>query len=152
METYFSHLTGFQTTKIKISGRAISMDSKPIGSNIAWYSCYELVHKTLLQEIGQYMSRLNPSLRKRVQPWLEENAKQTVHKSNSKTMLQRLGELGCIIYAILVRVKAKDELLKEVFEEQYIVEHGQVTLCDKKTIAADNVQNPKDPEAEYRQK
>lgn len=152
METCFSRLTGFQAAKFKISGRAIRMDSKLIGSNIAWYSRYELVHKTFLQEIGQYMSRLNPALRKKVQPWLEENAKQTVYKSNSETILQRLGELGCIIYAVLVRVKAKDGLLKQVFEQQYIVEHGQVTPRDKKTIAANSVQNPNDPEAEYRQK
>lgn len=152
METCFSRLTGFQAAKFKISGRAIRMDSKLIGSNIAWYSRYELVHKTFLQEIGQYMSRLNPSLRKKVQPWLEENAKQTVYKSNSETILQRLSELGCIIYAVLVRAKAKDGLLKQVFEQQYIVEHGQVTPRDKKTIAADSVQNPNDPEAEYRQK
>lgn len=152
METCFSRLTGFQAAKFKISGRAIRMDSKLIGSNIAWYSRYELVHKTFLQEIGQYMSRLNPALRKKVQPWLEENAKQTVYKSNSETILQRLVELGCIIYAVLVRVKAKDGLLKQVFEQQYIVEHGQVTPRDKKTIAANSVQNPNDPEAEYRQK
>ena len=152
METCFSRLTGFQAAKFKISGRAIRMDSKLIGSNIAWYSRYELVHKTFLQEIGQYMGRLNPSLKKKVQPCLEENAKQTVYKSNSKTILQRLGELGCIIYAVLVRVKAQDGLLKQVFEEQYMVEHGQVTPRDKKTIAAGSVQNPNDPEAEYRQK
>lgn len=46
----------------------IRIDSKLIGSNIAWYPRYELIHKTFIQEIGQYMSRLNPSLRKRVQP------------------------------------------------------------------------------------
>ncbi len=98
------------------------------------------------------MSRLNPSLRKKVQPWLEENAKQAVYRSNSETILQRLGELGSIIYAVLVRVKAKDGLLKQVFDGQFIVEHGQVTPRAKKAIAADSVQNPNDPEAEYRQK
>ena len=152
METCFSRLTKFQAAKFKISGKSVRMDSKLIGSNIAWYPRYELVHKTFLQEIGQYMSRLNPSLRKKVQPWLEENAKQTVYRSNSETIQQRLAELGRIIYAVLVRVKAKDGLLKQVFEEQYIVEHGQVTPRDKKAIAAGSVQNPNDPEAEYRQK
>ncbi len=152
METCFSRLTGFQAAKFKISGRAIRMDSKLIGSNIAWYSRYELVHRTFLQEIGLYMNRLSPSLRKKVRPWLEENAKQTVYKSSSETILQRLGELGGIIYAVLVRVKAKDGLLKRVFAEQYIVEHGQVAPRDRKTIAADSVQNPDDPDAEYRQK
>lgn len=135
METCFSRLTKFQASQFKISGKSVRMDSKLIGSNIAWYSCYELIHKTFLQEIGQYMSRLNPSLRKKVQPWLEENAKQTVYRSNSEAIQQRLAELGRIIYAVLVRVKAKDRLLKQVFDEQYIVEHGQVTPRDKKAIA-----------------
>lgn len=152
METCFSRLTGFQAAKFKISGRAIRIDSKLIGSNIAWYPRYELIHKTFLQEIGQYMSRLNPSFRKRTRPWLEEDAKQTVYRSNLETIRQRLGELGSLVYAILVRVKAKDGLLKRVFDEQYIVEHGQVTPRDKKLIVAGSVQNPNDPDAEYRQK
>ena len=103
METCFSRLTGFQAAKFKISGKSIRMDSKIIGSNIAWYPRYELIHKTFLQEKGQYMSRLNPSLRKKVQPWLEENAKQTVYRSNSETIRQRLAELGRVIYAQSVR-------------------------------------------------
>ena len=98
------------------------------------------------------MSRLNPSLRKRARPWLEEDAKQTVYRSNPETIRQRLGELGCLVYAILVRVKAKDGLLKRMFDEQYIVEHGQVTPRDKKLIVAGSVQNPNNPDAEYRQK
>ncbi len=152
METCFGRLTGFQAAKFKISGRAIRMDSKLIGSNIAWYSRYELVHNTFIQEIGQYESRLNPSLRRQVQPWKEENAKQTVYRSDAGTILQHLGELGCVIYAVLVRVKAKDGLLKRVFEEQFEVEHGHVSPRDKKLIAAGSVQNPNDPDAEYRQK
>ena len=152
MDTCFSSLTGLQAAKFRISGKSVRMDSKLIGSNIAWYPRYELIHKTLLQEIGRYFDRLNPSLRKKLQPWLEENAKQTVYRSDSETIRQRLGELGRIIYAVLVRVKANDGLLKRVFEEQYVVEHGQVTPRDKKQIAADSVQNPNDPDAEYRQK
>lgn len=152
METCFSRQTGFQAAKFKIIGSAIRMDSKLIGSNIAWYPRYELIHKTFLQEIGQYMSRLNPSLRKRSRSWLEEDAKQTVYRSNPEIIRQRLGELGSLVYAILVRVKAKDGLLKRVFDEQYIVEHGQVTPRDKELIAAGSVRNPNDPDAEYRQK
>lgn len=144
METCFSRLTGFQAANFKISGKYIRMDSKLIGSNIAWYPRYELIHKTFLREMGQYMSRLNPSLRKKVQPWLEENAKQTVYMSNSETIKQRLAELGRVIYAVLVRVKFQDGLLKQVFEEQYVVEHGQVTPRDKKSIAADDTREPSD--------
>ena len=132
METCFSRLTKFQASKFRISGKSVRMDSKLIGSNIAWYPRYEHIHKTLLQEIGKYMSCLNPSLRKKVQPWLEENAKQTVYRSDSETIQQRLVEQGSITYPVLVRAKAQKGLLKCVFEEQYIVEHRLVTPRDKK--------------------
>ncbi len=108
METCSGKLTRFQATKFKVSGRVVRMDSKLVGSNIAWYSRYELIQKTFLREIGQYMIRLNPFLRKKVQPWLEENARQTVYKSNFETIRQCLGETGRIIYAVLVRVKDWD--------------------------------------------
>lgn len=49
MEECLSRLTGFQAAKFKISGHAVRMDSKLIGSNIARYSRYELIHKTFLQ-------------------------------------------------------------------------------------------------------
>lgn len=51
-----------------------------------------------------------------------------------------------------MRVKFQNGLLKQVFEEQYVVEHGQVTPRDKKAIVADSIQNPNDLNAEYRQK
>ncbi len=152
METCFSRLTGLQAAKFKIGGRAVRMDSKLIGSNIAWYPRYELIHKTFLQEIGQYEDRLNPALRRKVRPWLEEDAKQTVYRSDSEAIQRKLVGLGRVIYAVLVRVKAQDGLLKRVFEEQYVVEHGAVTPRDRRQIAAGSVQNPNDPDAEYRQK
>ena len=40
-----------------------------------------------------------------------------------------------------------------MFSEQYLVgEDGKVTLRDKKTVSANSVQNPNDPEASYRDK
>ena len=152
MERCFERLTAFQASKFKIQGKAVRMDSKLIGSNIAWYPRYELIHKTFLQEMPHYMALLNPSLRKRVQPWLDEDAKQTVYRSNAEKIQARLSELGGVIYRVLVRVKAQDGLLKRVFEEQYEVEHGVVTPRDRKSISADSVQNPNDPDAEYRRK
>lgn len=152
MERCFERLTAFQASKFKIQGKAVRMDSKLIGSNIAWYPRYELIHKTFLQEMPHYMSLLNPSLKRKVQPWLEEDAKQTVYRSNAERIQERLAGLGGIIYKVLVRVKAQEGLLKRVFEEQYEVEHGVVTPRDKKTVSADSVQNPNDPDAEYRRK
>ncbi|ULB33997.1 hypothetical protein [Proteiniphilum propionicum] len=38
----------FSTSSIhfKISGKSVRMDSKLIGSNIAWYSRFEIIHNT----------------------------------------------------------------------------------------------------------
>lgn len=38
MEKCFGHVTGEQVKVFKVSGRSVRMDSKQIGSNIAWYS------------------------------------------------------------------------------------------------------------------
>lgn len=43
-------------------------------------------------------------------------------------------------------------LLKRLFDEQYIVEDGKAVLRDKKSIKADSLQNPNDPDASYRDK
>ncbi|MDD6506230.1 MAG: hypothetical protein PUF39_02450 [Prevotellaceae bacterium] len=47
----------------KISGTSVRMDSKLIGSNIAQYSRYELIHRTLCKVLHdeRIMTMLNPS-------------------------------------------------------------------------------------------
>ena len=152
VEQCCERLTGLHAVKFKVSGKSVRMDSKLIGSNIAWYPRYELIHRTFLQEIGRYVDSLNPSLRKKVEPWLGEDAKQTVYRSNTETILRRITELGELIYRVLVRVKAKDGLLHRMFNEQYTVEHGRVTARDKKAVSPDSLQNPNDPDAQYREK
>lgn len=46
-ETAFSQITKDQCTEFEVSGKRIRMDSKLLGSNIAWLSRYELIHETL---------------------------------------------------------------------------------------------------------
>ena len=41
------YITREQILEFNVSGKQIRMDSKLIGSNISWYSRYELVHETL---------------------------------------------------------------------------------------------------------
>lgn len=43
-------------------------------------------------------------------------------------------------------------LLKRLFDEQYIVEDGKAVLLDKNEIKADSIQNPNDPDATCREK
>ena len=47
LEQTFAAVTTGQAKEFQVSGRSIRMDSKLLGSNIAWLSRYELVHETL---------------------------------------------------------------------------------------------------------
>ena len=50
-EKCFQKLTAAQCKAYKVSGKTVRMDSKLISSNIAWYSRYEIIHKTLLKSV-----------------------------------------------------------------------------------------------------
>ena len=47
LETVFTQITKSQSAEFEVSGKRIRMDSKLLGSNIAWLSRYELIHETL---------------------------------------------------------------------------------------------------------
>jgi hypothetical protein len=153
MDTCFKDVTGKQVRIFKIQGRSIRMDSKLIGSNIAWFSRYRIILRTLQMWARDGIGRLNPSLRKKVLPYIGEDGQKTEYRSSSVAIHERLEVLGNLIYRILVRIKAKEEdglLLYRVFHEQYTVEKGKAVLRDKKQVSAGSVQNPNDPDAGYR--
>lgn len=151
LEHCFKDLTKARMVKFNVKGQPIRMDSKLIGSNIAKYSRYRIILTTFQQWAKCGLESLNPSLRKKVQPYLDEDAQKTEYRSTSEEVQQRIEALGALIYKVLKRIKASDDLLlKRVFNEQYEVSHGQVTLREKKQISADSVQNPNDPDAGYR--
>ena len=154
LEHCFKDVTKAQAVKFNIKGESVRMDSKLIGSNIARYSRYRIILTTLQQWAkGGGMGKLNPSLRKKVQPYVDEDAQKTEYRSTSEEIQKRIKELGTIILAVLHRIKAKDDLLlKRVFQEQYEVVQGEVSLRDKKLVSAKSVQNPNDPDADYRSK
>ena len=155
MDTCFKDVTGKQVRIFKIQGRSIRMDSKLIGSNIAWFSRYRIILRTLQMWARDGIGRLNPSLRKKTEPFLDEDGQETEYRSSSMAIHERLETLGNLIYRILVRIKAKEEdglLLYRVFHEQYTVEKGKAVLRDKKQVSAGSVQNPNDPDAHYRMK
>lgn len=155
MELCFSQVTGEQARQFNISGKSVRMDSKLVGSNIAHYSRYELIHNTFCREMRSegMLSRLNPSLRKRVETFLGEDAQKTVYRSSGAQIGERVTLLGQVIYEVLVRIKAGEgSLLWRVFHEQYTVDRGKATAREKGQIAASSLQNHNDPEAHYRQK
>ena len=157
MERCFEQVTGEQIKLFKISGSSVRMDSKLIGSNIAQYSRYELIHRTLCKVLRQdgVMTMLNPKLRKGAEVWLGEDSGKTVYRSNKDEMAQRLVKIGLYIYAVLKRLKDDAPgyaLLHRVFHDQYVVEKGRVELKDKHKVASDSLQSPDDPDATYRDK
>ena len=153
LEHCFKDVTKAQAVKFNVKGKSIRMDSKLIGSNIARYSRYRIILTTLQQWAKGGLECLNPALKKKVQPYLDEDAQKTEYRSTSDEILNRIEALGTIILAVLHRIKAGDDLLlKRVFNEQYEVLHGKVNLRDKKQVSASSVQNPNDPDAGYRTK
>ena len=153
MDCCFKDVTKAQAVKFHVEGKSVRMDSKLIGSNIARYSRYRIILATLQKWAKVGLDSLNPSLRKKVEPYCREDAQKTEYRSTSEEIQKRIDDLGAVIYKVLKRIKATDGLLlKRVFDEQYEVSHGKVSLRDKKQVKADSVQNPNDPDAAYRTK
>lgn len=109
MEKCFEQLTSAQLSSFKISGKSVRMDSKLIGSNIAWYSRFEIIHNTFRQFVkGLGDSRillLNPKLRKQVLLFLEEDAQKMVYRLNSQALGEKISTLGGIVYQVLKRLE-----------------------------------------------
>jgi hypothetical protein len=96
----------------------------------------------------------NQLIRQQALAFLEEDAAKTVYKTDSEAMNERLLSLGIVISSILSEFGADSKpLLARVFDEQYEKsEDGTVSVRDKKKISAKSVQNPNDPDAQYRSK
>lgn len=157
MEKCFEGVTGTQIKRFNISGKSVRMDSKLIGSNIARYSRYEIILRTFQKTMAleANLGALNPALRKRVEPFLDEKGSHTVYTSDASSLSERIASLGDVVYAVLKRLKEDAcgyALLHRVFHEQYKVESGHAVLRDKKEVKSDSMQNPNDPDAEFRNK
>ena len=152
----YQDLTAKQIKKYKIAGRTIRMDSKLIGSNIAWFSRYEIIHETFRMQVKEEeVLRISDQLyRQKALDFLAEDASKTVYRSDDETLGQRLLDLGIVISHILaMRGEGEVSLLSRVFHEQYDVDKdGNISVRDKKLISASSVQNPHDPDATYRSK
>lgn len=152
----FKGITRKQALEYRISGKAVRMDSKLISSNIAWYSRYEIIHETLKKEVSlsEIESIEDQLLREQALEFYNEDAQKTVYRTDSETMGKRLLTLGLVIDHILSHTEAGNKpLLRRVFSEQYDkADDGTVSVRDKKQVSAKSVQNPNDPDAEYRSK
>ena len=152
----FKGITRKQALEYRISGKSVRMDSMLISSNIAWYTRYEIIHETLCKSVEKCeIERIEDQLiREQALDFLGEDAQKTVYRTDSETMAKRLLTLGIVIDYILSHSHPKDKpLLRRVFSEQYEkADDGTVSVLDKKRVSSKSVQNPNDPDAEYRGK
>jgi len=157
----FTQITKGQIKEFNVNGRNIRMDSKLIGSNIAYFSRYEIIHHTLIlfyKTLDESMLFLLPAAeRKQLKELSEEEPLKTVYHTTREEIKSRMQSIGILVFKLVNLFTDKSseqyQLLKRVFGEQYkVTENQQVELRPKEEIAADSVQSPHDPDSAYRHK
>ncbi len=164
MEQTFRSITSEQMHSFEINGRRLRMDSKLFGSNVAWYSRYELIHRTLrafCKELDQAeLSGFTVKQREQLAGFTQEQPNKVVYNEAKAQLTDRLQQMGGLIYKLLHScAEWQDQeswkLLKRVFDEQYEVisePEQRVELRSKENISSDSVQSPDDPDCTYRKK
>jgi hypothetical protein len=161
MQKTFTSITKEQIKEFNVNGRSIRMDSKLIGSNIAYFSRYEIIHHTLIsfyKTLDETMLYLLPATeRKQLKELSEEEPLKTVYHTTREEIKSRMQSMGILVYKMinLFTDQASEQfrLLNRVFGEQYkVTENQQVELRPKEEITADSVQSPHDPDCAYRHK
>ena len=157
----FLQITGEQIIEFNVSGKSIRTDSKLIGSNIAFYSRYELIHNSfkLFYKSFFYNQKelLSKQDRKILNDFVKEKSSSTVYKSDKEQINAKLILLGKLIYTILNVVNENNntdfQTLKTVFSEQYkVLENRQIELIPNKEVSAKSVQSPHDTDCDFRSK
>jgi len=157
----FAHITSGQIREFDVNGRNIRMDSKLIGSNIAIFTRYEIIHQTLCMFYKSLdkaaKSKLFVADRKQLELLMKEESSKTVYHSTKDELRGRLQTIGILIYNLLNRLEYLQtelyQLLERVFNEQYKVsDDQQIELRPKEEISSSSVQSPHDPDSAYRNK
>lgn len=158
-DTVFTQITKGQSVEFEVSGKRIRMDSKLLGSNIAWLSRYELIHETLRLFYAQVKQagQLDKATQDRLDGLLQLEGNKVVYTCSSEEVKSRLQELGGLIYNILPLFSSSASVhyqtLQRVFNEQYRVDEKKVVVArEKEDISAKSVQSPHDTDCHYRNK
>lgn len=160
-EKCFRQVTGEQIIEFNVSGKSIRTDSKLIGSNIAFYSRYELIHSSLIlfykSVFHAQTELLSQPDREILNDFVKEKSSSTVYKSDKEQINAKLIALGKLIYTILSSVKESSNVdfqtLKKVFSEQYkVLDNSKIELTPNKKITAKSVQSPHDTDCDFRSK
>lgn len=157
----FSQVTRDQISEFNVDGRNIRMDSKLIGSNIAIYSRYEVIHQTLTLFYkslnNEQLHILSASDKEQLQQLLEEDPQKTVYRNSRDEVKGRMQPIGILIFKLMQLFKDSTgdqfQLLQRVFKEQYkLIEDQKIELRPREEITSDTLQSPNDPDATYRNK
>jgi hypothetical protein len=162
LQKTFDLVTGQQIKDFEVNGKSIRMDSKLIGSNIAYFSRYEIIHQTFVL----FCKTLNDSdfvlfsedEKQQLKSLLKEEPLKTIYRSTKEDIQTRMQSIGILVYKTLQvfsgQASEPYKLLQRVFQEQYKVkeENQEVLLRPKEEIVSGSVQSPHDPDSAYRQK
>ena len=157
----FNQITSDQISEFNVNGNSIRMDSKLIGSNIAYYSRYEIIHQTLAlfykSLSKQELNLISTSDKEQLKQLLEEESQKTVYLSTRDEIKSRMQQIGILSYKLIKLFDSNSgsqfQLLRRVFEEQYkVIEDQKIELRPKEEISSDSLQSPHDPDGAYRQK
>jgi hypothetical protein len=157
----YNIITKAQIAEFQVSGKSIRFDSKLIGSDIATYSRFEIIHRTLCLYIkgkeAFILNLLSQDDQKQLKGFVEEDSSKTIYRSTKEQIIKRLSDLGNLIYKILNISTDKREnnfqILERVFSEQFnIQDNNQIEIKPKEEISAKSIQSPHDTECHYRTK
>lgn len=159
LEVAFAQVTKGQCMDFEVSGKRIRMDSKLLGSNIAWLSRYELIHETLrlfYNEVKQF-GGIDKATTETLDELLGLEGYKVVYTCSGDEIKTRLQKLGELIYHILPLFSnsavAHYQTLKRVFNEQFSVDENKIVIGKKnEEITAQSVQSPHDTDCTYRNK
>ena len=155
-------LTKSQMLEFEVSGKQVRMDSKLLGSNIAWYSRYELIHETLRLFIDErcefiYKKSLSKEEFELIKSIEDEDGNKVVYRSTKAEIDARFLLLGKLMYRFVNLFKSfsggQYKTLKAVFEQQYSVSKERIVLpLENEKISAKSIQSPHDTDCHYRNK
>ena len=159
LDVVFSQVTKQQSMDFEVSGKRIRMDSKLMGSNIAWFSRYELIHETFrlfYHEVKQ-MGIIDLSTMAQLDILLKLEGNKIVYTCSGDEVKSRLLQLGVLINSVLPLFSSIGTLhyqtLKRVFDEQFKLDESKIVIArPKEEISAQSVQSPHDTDCTYRNK
>jgi hypothetical protein len=160
IEQVFAQVTGSQIFEMNINSKKIRMDSTLLGSNIAWYSRYELIHETLSKAYKSSKSAIDKILSTDETAILDaivgETGGKVGYRSNKSELEEKLIRYGYLIFKIISHLKNPSQkpiqVLRQVFYEQYEVIGDIVNILPKQSIKANSIQSPHDTDCAFRKK